>query len=51
MIKVVQTNNVALMQPSSSGLFVTCAYLDQTTLPVWVTRPNSETLTSMTVPK
>lgn len=38
------------MQPSSYGLFVTCAYLDQTTLPVCVTNPNSETFTSITVP-
>lgn len=38
------------MQPSSSGLLVTCAYLDQTTLPVWVTNPNSDTLTYKTVP-
>ena len=33
-LKIVQTNNIELMQPSSSGLFVTCAYLDQTTFPV-----------------
>mmetsp|Transcript_20168 Transcript_20168/g.68312 ORF Transcript_20168/g.68312 Transcript_20168/m.68312 type:complete len:264 (+) Transcript_20168:52-843(+) len=38
------------MQPSSSGLFVTCAYFPQTTRPVVVTKPSSETLTSMTVP-
>lgn len=38
------------MQPSSSGLLVTWAYLDHTTLPVWVTRPSSETLTYSTVP-
>jgi hypothetical protein len=39
-LKVVQTNSVALIHPSSSGLFVTCAYFDQTTLPVCVTRPS-----------
>jgi hypothetical protein len=38
------------MQPSISGLFVTCAYLPQTTLPVVVTRPSSLTLTSIMVP-
>ena len=38
------------MHPSFSGLFVTCAYLPQTTLPVYVTRPSSDTLTSITVP-
>lgn len=38
------------MQPSFSGLFVICAYLLSTTLPVWVTNPNSVTLTSITVP-
>jgi hypothetical protein len=38
------------MHPSSYGLLVTCAYFDQTTLPVCVTRPNSETFTSRTVP-
>lgn len=46
----VQTNNTALMHPSFSGLFVTCAYLPHTTLPVYVTKPSSLTLTSMTVP-
>lgn len=51
MLKIVHTNNIELMQPSSSGLFVTCAYLDQTTFPVWVTNPNYDTLTSITVPK
>lgn len=39
-IKVAHTNNTAFMQPSSSGLLVTCAYLDHTTLPVCVTRPS-----------
>ena len=38
------------MQPSSLVFFVTCAYLPQTTRPVVVTRPRSETLTSMIVP-
>ena len=38
------------MQPSFSGLFVTWAYLPNTTLPPAVTMPSSETLTSMTVP-
>ena len=38
------------MHPSNSGLFVTCAYLPQTTLPDWVTKPNSLTFTSNTVP-
>lgn len=45
-----QTKSIALMQPSSSGLLVTCAYLDHTTLPVWVTKPKSETFTSRTEP-
>lgn len=49
--KTVHTKRVALMQPSNSGLLVTCAYLDHTTLPVWVTRPNYDTLTYITVPK
>mmetsp|Transcript_100970 Transcript_100970/g.308766 ORF Transcript_100970/g.308766 Transcript_100970/m.308766 type:complete len:250 (-) Transcript_100970:173-922(-) len=38
------------MHPSISGLLVTWAYLAQITLPVWVTRPSSDTLTSMIVP-
>ena len=38
------------MQPSFSGLFVTCAYFPHTTLPLGVTRPRSEQLTSITVP-
>lgn len=38
------------MQPSSSGLLVTCAYLPQTTLPDVVTNPSSDTFTSITVP-
>jgi hypothetical protein len=42
--KIVQTSNIELMQPSSSGLFFTCAYLDQTTFPVSVTNPNYEIL-------
>ena len=33
------------MQPSFSGLLVTCAYLPQTTLPPGVTRPSSLTFT------
>ena len=33
------------MQPSFSGLFVTCAYLPHTTLPDCVTRPKSLTFT------
>ena len=44
------TSSTAFMQPSFSGLLVTCAYLPQTTLPDGVTRPRSEQLTSMTVP-
>jgi len=39
------------MQPSNYGLLVTWAYLLHTTLPVWVTNPNYETFTYMTVPK
>lgn len=38
------------MHPSSSGSFVTWAYLLHTTLPVCVTRPNSDTFTYRTVP-
>ena len=38
------------MHPSNSGSFVTCAYFPQTTRPVVVTKPNSLTLTSITVP-
>merc|ERR1712087_179305 len=38
------------MQPSFSGLLVTCAYFPHTTFPPGVTRPSSLTLTSMTVP-
>jgi len=44
------TNNTALIQPSISGLLVTCAYLPQTILPPGVTKPNSLTLTSIIVP-
>ena len=40
----------ALMHPSFSGLLVIWAYFPKTTLPPAVTMPNSETLTSMTVP-
>lgn len=40
----------ALTQPSFSGTLVICAHLPQTTLPVVVTRPSSETLTSIMVP-
>lgn len=39
-----------MMQPSSSGLLVTCAYLPHTTLPDCVTSPNSLTFTSRIVP-
>ena len=46
----VQTSKIALIHPSFSGLFVTWAYFPQTTLPPWVTRPSSDTLTSMIVP-
>jgi hypothetical protein len=42
------TNRIALMQPSFSGLFVTCANLPQTTLPVVVTNPKSDTFTYFT---
>ncbi len=45
-----QTKRTPLIHPSSSGLLVTWAYLDQTTLPVCVTSPSSDTLTSSTVP-
>lgn len=38
------------MQPSSSGLLVIWANFPQTTFPPAVTRPSSETLTSMIVP-
>mmetsp|Transcript_43163 Transcript_43163/g.102425 ORF Transcript_43163/g.102425 Transcript_43163/m.102425 type:complete len:259 (-) Transcript_43163:238-1014(-) len=44
------TSSTALMQPSFSGLFVTCAYFPQTTFPPGVTSPSSLTLTSMIVP-
>jgi hypothetical protein len=50
-LKKDQTRSTVLMHPSISGLFVTCAYLLQTTLPVCVTKPNSDTLTYRTVPK
>eukprot|EP00964_Phaeocystis_antarctica_P100632 scaffold66230_cov42-Phaeocystis_antarctica.AAC.2 len=46
----IYTSSTALMQPSFSGLLVTCAYLPHTTLPEGVTRPRSEQLTSMIVP-
>lgn len=45
-----QTSKTAFIQPSFSGLFVIYAYLLNTTLPVYVTNPNSVTLTSITVP-
>jgi hypothetical protein len=38
------------MQPSFSGLLVTCAYLPNTTLPLGVTSPKSLTFTSIIVP-
>ena len=38
------------MHPSNSGSFVTWAYLPHTTRPVVVTKPSSDTFTSMTVP-
>lgn len=44
------TSRTALIHPSSSGELVTCAYFPHTTLPLWVTRPRSLTLTSTTVP-
>lgn len=54
------TSKIALMHPSFSGLFVTCAYLPiphsllpilpQTTFPDSVTNPSSLTFTSMMVP-
>mmetsp|Transcript_25737 Transcript_25737/g.76163 ORF Transcript_25737/g.76163 Transcript_25737/m.76163 type:complete len:321 (-) Transcript_25737:215-1177(-) len=44
------TSSTPLMQPSFSGLLVTCAYLPHTTLPPGVTSPSSDTLTSMMVP-
>ena len=44
------TSKTALMHPSFSGLFVTCAYFPQTTLPPGVTNPSSLTFTSMIVP-
>jgi len=50
-LKKDQTRRTQLMHPSSSGLFVTWAYLLQTTLPVCVTKPNSDTFTYKTVPK
>ena len=43
-----QTSRTALMHPSFSGLFVTWAYLPQTTLPPGVTSPSSLTLTCST---
>ena len=46
----IYTSSTALMQPSFSGLLVTCAYLPHTTLPEGVTRPRSEQFTSMIVP-
>ena len=45
-----QTSSTPLIQPSFSGLLVTYAYFPHTTLPVYVTKPSSETLTSITVP-
>ena len=44
------TKRTALIHPSFSGLFVTCAYLPQMTFPPCVTNPNSLTFTSMIVP-
>ena len=54
------TSKIALIHPSFSGLFVTCAYLPilhsflsllpHTTFPDSVTNPNSLTFTSMIVP-
>ena len=44
------TRSTALIQPSSSGLLVTCAYFPHTTFPDCVTRPSSLTFTSITVP-
>ena len=44
------TSSTALMHPSFSGLLVTWAYFPHTTFPPGVTRPSSETLTSITVP-
>ena len=41
----IYTSNTAFIQPSFSGLFVTCAYFPHITLPVCVTNPNSLTLT------
>ena len=43
--RATHTSSTALMQPSFSGLLVTCAYLPHTTLPEGVTRPRSEQLT------
>lgn len=40
----------ALTHPSFSGVLVTWAHLPQTTLPLVVTIPSSETLTSIMVP-
>ena len=50
MYTFIYTSSTALIQPSFSGLFVTWAYLPQTTLPPCVTRPSSEMFTSRTVP-
>mmetsp|Transcript_22621 Transcript_22621/g.30992 ORF Transcript_22621/g.30992 Transcript_22621/m.30992 type:complete len:128 (+) Transcript_22621:710-1093(+) len=44
------TSKTPLIQPSNSGLLVICAYFPHTTLPDWVTNPNSLTFTSMIVP-
>lgn len=49
-IRDVYTRSTALIQPSFSGWLVTCAYLPHTTLPEFVTRPRSLTLTSITEP-
>mmetsp|Transcript_9299 Transcript_9299/g.15281 ORF Transcript_9299/g.15281 Transcript_9299/m.15281 type:complete len:206 (+) Transcript_9299:1-618(+) len=46
----IYTRSNALMQPSISGLLVTCAYLAKITFPVCVTKPSSDTFTSMIVP-
>ena len=45
LLQFTHTNSTALIQPSFSGLFVTCAYLPHTTLPPCVTKPNSLMLT------
>ena len=44
------TKRTALIHPSNSGLFVTCANFPHTTFPLVVTKPKSLTFTSITVP-